>query len=103
MDPTTPKAAAKDAIKAYAISHGLLRGGTTKEDKVPDSKPLTLDEDDDDEGLRVFTQNTTCRRKLCASVFDSEDLISGTVSHLAADFYESLTLLICLRHQEHYQ
>ncbi len=85
------KPATKKETKEYAVAHGLLRGGTSKDDRVPDSKALKLDPEDDDEGLRVFTQNTTCRRKLCASVFDSEHLITGTKYQIKANSAHILT------------
>lgn len=50
--------------------HGVKRGGHNGDDDVPGGQPPVLDACADDEGLLVFVQSVTCRRKLWAEIFE---------------------------------
>ena len=50
------------------------------QDSTPTTKPLDIDPEDEDECLRVFMQSTTCRHKVLASAFDSEQIPTGRFS-----------------------
>lgn len=58
--------------KGYAQDHGVDRGSSKKADGVVASaEPPHLDLDSPDEGLLVFVQAVTCRRKIWAEVFET--------------------------------
>lgn len=99
--PNLSKPATQKDTKEYAIAHGVQRGGTDKQDSVPKTKPLDLDPEDEDEGLRVLVQNTTCRRKICASVFDSDDISTGTLLTASINLHYSLLGLTATRPSYH--
>ncbi|KAH9910453.1 P-loop containing nucleoside triphosphate hydrolase protein, partial [Epithele typhae] len=63
----------KDArlVQTYAHDHGVNRGSSAKDDAIPSGPQPPLDLDSDDEGLLVFVQSVTCRRKVCGRVFES--------------------------------
>lgn len=60
------------AEKAYAVAHGVDRGGVDKLDTAPHGLQPKLDESAEDEGLGVFVQSVSCRRKVWASIFDND-------------------------------
>lgn len=63
--------AEKAVLKEWAISHGVKRGGSSGNDNVPVGKAPVLDVCAADEGLLVFVQSVTCRRKIWAQIFES--------------------------------
>ncbi|KAI0344969.1 P-loop containing nucleoside triphosphate hydrolase protein [Trametopsis cervina] len=71
--PTARKTrAAAAASKAYAIAHGLRRGGTpATNDGPPTGTQPAFDPEADDEGMLLFIQSTICRRQVWLSVFEN--------------------------------
>ncbi len=57
--------------RAYAIAHGLNRGGSQMADTPPAGLQPLLNPDSADEGLLTFIQSVTCRRKVWAEAFES--------------------------------
>ncbi|KAH9901535.1 P-loop containing nucleoside triphosphate hydrolase protein [Cubamyces lactineus] len=81
--PSTSKPATSQVPKDYPIKHGLSRGSTSMQDGVPTlptEEQAHLDLDANDEGLRVFVQATTCRRKIWAAVFESPQQVTTAQS-----------------------
>ncbi|KAI0675802.1 P-loop containing nucleoside triphosphate hydrolase protein [Trametes maxima] len=67
-------------VREYAKSHGVERGGSKKHDAHPNGPQPQLDpESAPDEGLLVFVQSTTCRRRIWAQAFDSSLATEPTV------------------------
>ncbi|THH28630.1 hypothetical protein EUX98_g5558 [Antrodiella citrinella] len=75
------KSRKKDLLKMgkqYGKAHGMERGGPKKShDKLPSGKQPPLDVEAADEGLSVFVQSTTCRRKIWARVYEAEDKLTA--------------------------
>ncbi|KAI0074175.1 P-loop containing nucleoside triphosphate hydrolase protein [Panus rudis PR-1116 ss-1] len=61
----------KNVPKDYSKSHGINRGGSKKEDMCPSAPQPSLDAEVADEGLLVFVQSSTCRRKVWAKAFET--------------------------------
>ncbi|EJF56898.1 P-loop containing nucleoside triphosphate hydrolase protein [Dichomitus squalens LYAD-421 SS1] len=66
-------------IREYALAHGVARGGSAREDALPDGPQPPIHEDSADEGLLTFVQSTSCRRKIWAAVFDNSHPLSPVV------------------------
>lgn len=80
--PAKKKSSKKSLGKKYAKAHGVERSGSTRRDSFPDTSSRTTEPEIDpiyieDEGLLLFVQATTCRRKIWATVF-SNNLSQGT-------------------------
>lgn len=61
----------KKLPKNYARERGRFRGGRTEVDDLGTFETLTFDDLDPTEGLYIFIQSPSCRRRVLAAVFES--------------------------------
>lgn len=78
-------------VKAYALAHGLKRGGTAGNDDLPAGAQPALNLEASDEGLLAFVQSTHCRRKVWREMFENDDTTGKTHLHMNRN-----TRLICI-------
>lgn len=74
---TKKTTAERAAIKDYAKSHGLHRGGQDRCDDPPNGAQPELNLEAEDEGLSVLIQSTICRRRIWALAFDCDPEVLG--------------------------